>query len=229
MFVTAQGDTMNKLDREGYYEGLHLYSDNSKGVYSDTSRYILGRFKHGLPVGNWVEHRADGGYSIGQYDSGGGLISDDGKGGWVVKKQGIYEKTGVWNCYNKDSVLLISERYDNHKYKKGWSRRTYRANNAGVFILIHSRIVLRYNSIFSTEQERHYLSNGVLVSSDIENFWRNVSSEYYDNGKLERRVKCRKFFGIKINRSVTRSYDSDGRCIKKEKGPCWIKTINPHF
>jgi hypothetical protein len=51
LFVNAQGDTLNKLDSLGFYEGLHLYTYNAYVISSDSNTYIIGKYHHGQPVG----------------------------------------------------------------------------------------------------------------------------------------------------------------------------------
>ena len=119
-FVNAQGDTLNKLDNSGLYEGLHLYTDNADNLYTDTNSFVIGNFHHGQPVGDWKDHCKDSSFSIGQFSCGGGESSSDGKGGWVTKHQGIYVKIGVWKYYDPYGKLNLVGNYVMGKRDGRW-------------------------------------------------------------------------------------------------------------
>src|SRR5262245_15133336 len=91
-FVSPMGDTLNRLDSSGFYEGLHVYTDNPGNNFRKSRSFIIGKFHHGIPVGEWKDYCADGTYSIGEFSCGGGESISDGNGGRVTKKQGIYVK-----------------------------------------------------------------------------------------------------------------------------------------
>lgn len=225
-FVNSQGDTLNKLDSSGFYHGLHLYADNPGNSYSDTNSFIFGEFEHGLPVGEWKDHCKDGSFSVGHFDVGGGESSSDGKGGWITKKQGIYVKVGVWKYYDIYGNLLKVERYDIQTYKNGWIHKTYRADNTGNFNLTMYESAFRYQSAFRKEILREYSDSGVLFSSHYKNFWRDVSMNFYNNGQIKEKWKCRKILGIKINRLISKSYTADGKLLEKRKSKCWRTIVN---
>ena len=187
-FVNSQGDTLNKLDSSGLYHGVHLYTDNPNNIYSDANSFLIGRFEHGLPVGEWKDHCKDGSFSVGHFSVGGGETSSDGEGGWITKKQGIYVKVGVQKYYDIDSNLIRTEKYDRQTFKNGWVKETNRADSTGNFILTKHESKFRYQSIFKKEISREYSDSGVLISYDYENFWRDISIEYYENGKIKTEV-----------------------------------------
>src|SRR5690606_3790186 len=133
---------------------------------------------------------------VGQFSVGGGQTSSDGKGGWITKKQGIYVKVGVWKYYDLDSNLIKIEKYDRQTFKNGWVNKTYRADSSGNFLLTKYESKFRYQSALKKVISREYSDKGVLISSNYENFWRDISIQYYDNGKIKVKWKCRKIFGI---------------------------------
>ena len=48
--VIGNGDTLNRSSKDGFYEGLHIYTDNESDLFNfnDTTAYTMGRFLHGL-------------------------------------------------------------------------------------------------------------------------------------------------------------------------------------
>lgn len=224
-FVTPKGDTLNNLDSSGLYEGLHLYADNANNSFDKTDQYLLGHFHQGLPIGDWTDHCNDGSFSVGQFNCGSEVTSSVGKGGWISKKQGIYDKIGVWKYFDKDSNLIKTMRYD--RYRK--SDETYLQNISGNFILIKYEFNDMHNlsSPFKKQVTKEFTDDRKIVSLDFENFWKDISIEYYANGQVKEKFKCRKFIGIKINRSINKSYSQDGKEIKKERGKCWTKIVDP--
>lgn len=214
-FVAPNGDTLNNLDSSGFYEGLHLYTDNQYNLFNESRTYTMGQFHHGLPIGNWINHCNDGSFSIGQYVAG-WESSSDVKGGYTSKKQGIYAKVGVWKYFDKDSNLIKTMRYD--RYRK--RNETYLQNISGTFILIK----YEFNGV-----TKEFTDDGKILSVDIENFWKDISIKYYTNGQIKEKYKCRKFIGIKINCSIKKSYSQDGKKTKRERGKCWTKIIDPSW
>lgn len=218
-FVNAQGDTLNKLDSSGLYEGLHLYTDNKNNLYDDTISYTIGQFHHGLPIGNWKDHCKDGTYSVGQYSCGGEL-SPDGNGGWITKQEGIYAKVGVWKYFDQEGHLLKTERYDRYSYKNGWEDKTFIEDSNGTFILV--KLESRYN--YSTKHRREtteiFSDKGVAVSADYENFRKNISYEYNKNGQVIKMTKRKKFLGKNRNTTVEKEYNSKGQLTRKTKTKC---------
>ncbi|HYV91250.1 MAG TPA: hypothetical protein VE978_05685 [Chitinophagales bacterium] len=225
-FVTPEGDTLNSLDSSGFYEGLHLYADNSKNIFDNTHSYTLGYFHHGLPVGDWTDHCSDGSFSVGQF-TWGWEVSSDGKGGWIDKKQGIYNKIGVWKYFDRDSNLIKTMRYDRYVKRD----ETYLQNISGNFILIKYEFNDMHNSSspFKKEITKEFTEDGNISTLDFENFWKDISLEYYADGQVKEKFKCRKFIGIRINRSIRISYSQDGKVIKKERGKCWTKRFGLMF
>lgn len=218
-FVNPQGDTLNKLDSLEYYEGLHVYTDNATNIYSDSNTFIIGHFHHGKPIGEWKEHCKDGSYAVGQYKSG-VQTTPDGKGGWTEKKQGIYEKIGVWKYYDAQGKLISTERYDQFNYKHGWAEETYIADSNGTFVLVRYESASRYSSVFRTKRTKVYTNTGVPVSADYRNFWKNISYEYYENGQVQEKIKWKQFLGKQLNTSITKEYTNRGELTCKTKMKC---------
>ncbi|MGZ4056608.1 MAG: hypothetical protein ACXVPU_10425 [Bacteroidia bacterium] len=228
-FITSKGDTLNNRDSSGFYEGMHLYTDNPDNLFGDTNSYVIGKFQNGLPVGDWKDHCKDGTYSVGQYETGAGESSEDGKGGWIIKYQGIYDKIGVWKFYDKNNNLFRTERYDRLTLKKGWINKTYVSDRSGHFVLIKLESKSRYQSVFRKEITKVYSDSGILISKDYESHWRDISIQYYDNGKMKEKNKCRKIFGIDINRAISKSFSEDGKLKEKQRGKCHTIIVDPAF
>jgi hypothetical protein len=208
------------LDDKGLYHGLHLYTDNPGNIYTDTNSFLIGYFQHGLPTGEWKDYCKDGSFSIGAFSVGGGITSSDGQGGWVTTKQGIYVKIGLWKYFMSDSSLYKTEYYDRQQYKNGWANTTYLIDTAGNRIMTKYESKFRYQSILKREITREYTDSGILSSSHHENFWRNVSTEHYENGRVKEKLKCRKILGVKTNRLIYKLYSIDGKLVKRTKGKC---------
>jgi hypothetical protein len=227
-FILPTGDTICNLDPSGLYHGLHIYSDNEKYLINNTTSYLQGYFQHGLPVREWIDHCKDGTFSVGQFNPGGGEVSSDEKGGWIEKKQGIYNKIGVWRFYSKDSQLQKTIRFDRTLQHRGWTDKIYFKDSSGDFVLtkyfFNSRHSLK--SPFKKRVTKEFINNGTLTSMDFESFWKDISILYYENGQIKEREKCRKFLGIKINRSIAKTYSEDGKLINKTRGKCWTKIVD---
>jgi hypothetical protein len=218
--LNAQGDTLNRLDNSGLYHGLHLYTDNSENIYSDTNSFIIGMFEHGLPVGEWKDHCKDGSFSRGQFSCGGGESSSDGKGGWVTKHQGIYVKIGIWKYFDKDSQIIKTERYDRSIYKNGWADKTFIADSNGNFILVKFESKYNYSTKRKRETTKIYTDKGVPVSADYESFWKDISYEYDQNGQVSKIIKRKKFFGKTLKTTIEKEYNSKGQLKCKTKTKC---------
>jgi hypothetical protein len=228
-FVTTKGDTVNKLDTSGLYDGLHFYTNNAFHIFDESTSYLMGNFKHGIPIGDWTDHCNDGTYSVGQFSCGGGESSVDGKGGWITKKQGIYEKIGVWKFYDKNGILIETQQYIRETLKNGWVHKTYHMNSLGNFILVEFDSTLRYLSVFRKDIKEEYSDNGVLISSEFQNFWNDVSFKYYPNGQIKEKFKRGKFIGIEINHYSDKFYSQDGKLTDKKKGKYWTLIRDPAF
>ena len=199
--VNPQGDTLNKLDSLGYYEGLHVYTDNAQNIYTDSTTYVLGYYQHGQAVGEWTYHCKDGSHSVGQFQC---VVecSSDGKEGWIEKKQGIYKQKGVWNYFDTEQHLILTERYDHFYYKNKWVDKRYSADSNGTFILVRYESAYRYSTILRKQVTKTYTNAGVLVSADHRNFWKDISYEYFENGNVREKTIWKKFFGKEINTTI---------------------------
>lgn len=227
-FVNPQGDTLNRLDANGYYHGLHVYTFTSKNIYNDSTTYILGRFNHGLPVGQWLCHCSDSTFSIGEFGCGGGEQSYHAETKtWTTKRQGIYNKKGVWKFYGKNKQLIETLCYKDTNTRRGWTNATYRADSAGHFVLIeyeynnNKTALSRYNKTVS----KKFTSKGVPISYDIESFWHEVSYKYTESGRLLKKTKYRKFFGKELRAIITKEYNYLNHLRKKTK----TKVFQPSY
>lgn len=206
--VTAQGDTINKLDESGFYEGLHLYSANRDCMMNDSTFYIIGSYHHGLPIGEWKEHCKDGNYSIGHYNSGIQCVSKK-EGGMDCKNQGIYAKIGVWKSYSKNGKLVRTVRYD----RVGNTNKTFVMDSTGKFILVKYWFNdgHRLDSRFKKQITKEFTDKGIPIYSDSKNFWREVFIEYYPTGTIQTKSKWRKILGKKTKTTVTFEYNEQGK------------------
>ncbi len=220
--VTEKWDTVNQEDSSGYYQGLHIYSDNERYTLTDTTAYTMGYYENGKPVGLWTNHCKNGTYSIGQYESG-IQVTSDGNGGWTEKRQGIYLRVGEWKYYSADSSINKIETYDRSHNRKGWTNITYLTLENGNKVLIEYDFNSRHNlkSPFKKQVNKKYRKDGTLMEKSIENFFKDISVEYYPNGQVKRIFKCRKILGIEINKSITKLFSEDGKLVEKTKGKCW--------
>ncbi|ABG59737.1 hypothetical protein CHU_2483 [Cytophaga hutchinsonii ATCC 33406] len=211
IFVTHQGDTLNKLDNLGFYQGLHLYTYSS-----DSNTFIIGNYRHGQPVGEWKYHCSDSSYSFGQFKSGIQSTSD-GNGGWVTKKQGIYSKDGVWKYFDKDSQLIKTQRFEHFDYKNGWAKKIFIVDTNGTFILVNFESKYKYYSKFRKETTIHYTEDGIILSAEYNSFWRDVTLEYYNNSQVSKKTKRRKFLGKALNKTIEKEYNYKGQLENKIK------------
>ena len=220
--VTEQGDTVNREDSSGYYQGLHIYSDNEDYIINDSTAYTMGYYKNGKPIGKWTNHCRDGTYSIGPYKPG-VQIKSDGKGGWTEKKQGIYQKVGEWSYFSADSSIVKIETYERLHNRQGWTNKTYLTLENGDKVLIEYDFNSRHNlkSPFKKQVYKKYRKDGTILKKSVESFFKDIFIEYYPNGQQKRIFKCKKFLGIKINRSITKTYSEDGKLVDKTKDKCW--------
>ena len=219
-FVTSTGDTINKNDSLGYWQGLHVEMRSwGCNVLNDTCEYQIGYFKNGQPIGNWTDYKKDKSFSIGQYNSG-IEVTSDGKGGRIEKHQGIYAKIGVWQYFDKDSNLVKTERYDRSFNHKGWTDKTYLKDSTSNFILVEYQYMNNKDSKSSFKRMIHnyYYDNGKPSTFNKRNFWTNGYTSFYLNGHVKEKYKCRKLLGF--NHSVYKKYSDRGELIDKTKGKC---------
>lgn len=228
-FVTSDGDTLNKKDSLGYWQGLHVQMWPWEcNKLRDTCSYIIGVYENGQPVGNWMDYKKDGTFSIGHYNTG-IEVSPDGRVGYTEKRQGIYTKIGVWRFFDKDSNLLKTERYDRSHNRKGWTNITYFKDSAGNFILREYEFMNKkdLNSPFKVIIHNYYFSNGMPSALNKVGFWRTGYTTFYPSGDVVQKHKCVKILGFNTNKSVTKTYDKDGKTLKIDKGKCVTKITDP--
>lgn len=216
-FINSKGDTLNKLNSSELFEGLHYYTDNPDNLYSDTNSFITGYFQNGLPIGEWKDHCKDGSFSIGQFSVGSGISYSDRNGVWISKLEGIYEKIGIWKYFDKDSNLIETKKYDGKKYKNGWTHKTFKADSSGNFILIKFESAFNYSNWRSKEITKLYSDNGQLIKEEYESLWKEVSYEYYPNGKVKKENRERKFLGINLGSTIKKEYNLKGQTTSKTK------------
>ena len=220
--MTSTGDTINKKDSLGYWQGRHVEMRSwGCNKLNDTCSYQIGYFKNGQPIGNWTDHKKDKSFSIGHYNSG-IEVTSDGKGGWTEKHQGIYAKIGVWQYFDKDSNLLKTERYDRSFSHNCWTDKYYLQDTTGNFILtkyefkngqdLHSR--------FNKHLTKYFTDKGIPISYDIQSFWKDLSYEYNQKGQIKKIIKHRKFLGKKLKTTIKEEYNDKGQVICKTKTKC---------
>jgi hypothetical protein len=224
-FVNESGDTLNKLNKNGLYQGLHLYTDNENNLYNDLTDYTLGYYDNGVPIGEWKEHCESGIYSVGMYSIGGAEVTSDGNGGWIEKKQGIYAKIGEWKYYNSNDSLIKTEIYERLYNRKGWTEKNYLKVN-GENVLIEFDFNSKHNSKSKYKAQTNiiYRTDKSIKTKSQSNFFKNVTISYYSNGQIKSFFKCKKFLGKKLNKSVSKKFNEDGQLLKKEKDICWTVT-----
>lgn len=212
-FVNAQGDTLNKDDSLGYFEGLHVYTDNIHNVFNDTTTYVTGYYQHGQAIGEWTYHCKDGSRSVGQFQCGVQCTTDE-TGAWVEKKQGIYAQKGIWKYYDTSGYLFLTERYDDLEYKNKWVKKTFVADSNGTLILINSETTYRH-SLFKKRITKTYSKTGKLVSVDHRSILKCVSYKYFENGNVREKNKWKTFFGKDI--TIKKEYTYKGKLLTKTK------------
>ena len=221
LLVTMKGDTVNNLDKSGYYEGLHYYTDNEESNFSDSTYFVSGQYHHGIPIGNWVDHCKDSSYSIGEFSCSEEVTTDK-NGHFVEKKEGIYNKIGVWKYYSKTGRLLKTERYDRQTYKTGWEDKKYLADSSGRFVLVSQKSAYRYSTIFRSETTKTYSPTGIPISVKYNNFWHSKSLQYYAIGQIRTVTFQNKFLGRHLNITIEKEYND------KDQLKCKTITCCPH-
>nr|WP_294858178.1 hypothetical protein [uncultured Fluviicola sp.] len=216
--VTDTGDTINKWDSSGLYEGLHLYTNEPGNLYNDTLSYTIGNFHHGKPVGDWKDHCADGTYAVGVYAHS-KETSSDGKGGWITKPQGISNRIGIWKCYDSKGVLLETLLYERMSNDGGWTDKKFLMDSTGKFILIKYNFNSnnRLDSRFKRQKMEEYSEKEILLQSNKKGLWKNLYCEYSKTGILLKKTKEKKFFGKSRNIKIVTEYDFKGRFLCKTK------------
>lgn len=225
ILVTPKGDTLNKVDSFGLYDGLHVFSMDKKSLFTDTISHLIGYFHHGRPVGDWRDHCKDGSYSIGSFSMGSGESIPNGKGVYVHKEQGLYVKIGTWKYFNKDGILQKTMYYDRQVNRKGWTNQTFLMDSTGLFILVKFKRKYRYGSRFSKEIDREYSDAGLPVSFSFFNFWKDIYHEYDDAGRLTQTAKRRKLLGKPLETYIEKEFNSEGRLERKTKTKVKIKRV----
>jgi hypothetical protein len=109
-FIDENGDTLNRSDSNGYYQGVHVFFEYEKITNTKWGAYTKGKYINGKPVGDWKEHHLNGSYSIGKFKSGISCRTINGK--FDCKEQGIYKKIGWWKCYNVFGKLVGEVYFD---------------------------------------------------------------------------------------------------------------------
>lgn len=221
-FVNSKGDTLNKLDNSGLYNGFHLYTRAENNLYNDTISYLIGKFDHGQPIGDWIDHCNDGSYSVGQFQMGSGETSSDGKGGWIEKKQGLYSKVGVWKYYDNKGILQKTIRYDRNFNRRGWTDETLEMNSTGSFILTEYKFSSNHtlDSRLKKQVSKVYSKNGIPIAADNDGFWKDITYEYDEKGQLSKMTKQKKFFGRARKVTICKEYNSKGQLKCKTKTKC---------
>ncbi len=227
-FVSANGDTLNKLDKNGFYDGFYLFSQ--KNFLNPNVDYLLGNFEHGIPTGMWIDHAKDGSYSIGQYSCGVGF-SPDGKGGWIKKKEGIDQKTGVWQYYDKEGKPARTMRYLRSETHKGKLEQTFQQDSAGKFVRIEYKFESRQKKAGVARKMvyKTYTVRGIPLDLKIESSRKTITCSYYPDGKirLSKVFKQRKFLKRIVTITITKDYHPDGDLKTKTKIRL-LKPVDPH-
>ena len=220
-FINESGDTLNKLNKNGLYQGLHVYSDDKYNVYNDSIDHTIGNYNNGVPVGLWKEQCETGFYSIGMYSIGGGELSTNENGDWIEKKQGIYNKTGEWKYFNPQDSLLKIEKYKRSYSLRGWTTKTYlKVNGENVLVefTFNSRNDLK--SRFKSQTHITYRTDKSILKKLKSDFFKEVEVSYYPNGQIRYFIKCKKFLGRKRSKSIYKKYNEEGQLLKFVKGKC---------
>ncbi len=221
------GEVINQRDSTGLYEGLFVYCCKNTCTFGKNESYTMGYYHHGLPIGTWIEHCEDGSFSTGEYE--GSYWAGD-KYKRLLLRQGISYKTGVWKFYDADSNLTRTLKFQVHFSLFEVRDMTYEMNDSGQFVLIELNRETEDAGPFTCEVEKLYSMNGTLTDKSLENIFRYIEIEYYSNGKIKSKTKCRKFLRRRIKQwSISKTYSEDGKRIDKMKSKCWHSSITPWF
>ncbi|RTQ45797.1 hypothetical protein EJV47_23460 [Hymenobacter gummosus] len=202
-FITAAGDTLSQVDKQGLYQGEHVYS--SSQIRTTTTGY----FKDGWPVGEWKVRFSDGSYAVGPCSIGAEevvvTVTD------IRKRQerGTYIKTGIWRCYTSAGQLVQTRRYEQRldEKKKLLIRRAY--------VLVGDQ-----GFVPSKEEEFSVKRNGDAPGYHV--FRAAVTRDYYDTGRLQKFVRAEK-------NGRTIDYHPDGRVSSIERGRWYGGGIFPVY
>jgi len=218
-FITSTGDTINKKDSLGYWQGIHVQM-NTWGCnkLNDTCEYQIGYYEDGQPIGEWTDYKKDGTFSIGSYKSGIEVITNS-SGEMESRNQGIYEKMGIWSYYLADSTLIKVEKYEPYYNSKGWFKNTY--------LLVDDKMVLKkhdfnsnhlMSSRFKKTIKKTFRDAGSLDSYNIKSFWREISIGYYSNGNRMGYYKAKTIAGKRTGKTILINFDENGNRTKKVVG-----------
>lgn len=217
-FVNAHGDTLNQLDANGLYHGLHLMSIPKSTEALDSITYLQGVFEHGVPQGDWIDHCKDGSYSTGPFNRS-SEVSSDGKGGWITKKHGIYDKIGVWKYYSASKVLQKTMRYDRTTSRKGWLDQTFEMDSSRTFVCTEYRFNSKHNRDARLKKQirKSFTPKGIPISADYDCFWHTKSYEYDESGQLRHWSKQKKRLGKPGRIVLEKQYNAQGQLELKTR------------
>jgi MORN repeat variant len=248
-FITnTQGDTLNKTNSNRLYEGIHVYTGNSHGLFNDTTDYVIGQYKNGQPIGTWKCHCKDGSYSMGEYRGGAGEVTVNRDGTEEHKQQGVAGRTGIWRFYNKEDSLVATLQYKSfsNERRQDWCDEVYTLDKNGAFILTryeynskrHYKLT-KIKNIFKRYVLKEYHPDGSPRTIERQGLIRSYSREYYASGRLKQKAHRRLFGGIQsryypngqldflvktrylpglVNSMTMDKYSEDGKLIKSRKG-----------
>jgi hypothetical protein len=214
--ILPSGDTLNKVDGQGRYQGVHVYAENDSFLLSDTIAYIRGYYNHGSPVGKWLVHCKNGDFATGAYAP--LLVCSFA----YEFEQGIDGKTGIWNFYRKDSSLLKTLRFEIVRLTGGLKQKIYYKNEKGDFVLIkylYYKVHLS-DAIHVIRKVKNYSNEGMMLYKESKTFWEEKTKEYDASGHLKHIWKCEKFLGRRTNRFIFKTYSGNGRLTDRSVTKC---------
>ena len=124
---------------------------------------------------------------------------------------------GVWTYYDKTGKPILTELYDRKEFKDGWTDKKYIKNSLGSFVLVKLESKFHYSTRFSKEITKIYSNKGTPISIDYENFWKDISLEYDNNGYLKKKTKRKKILGKELKKTIEKEYNTKGRIKVKTK------------
>ena len=230
-FVDPQGVLANQRLEVGEswpWIGLqYIHNGIGKPLINDTTEYWRGYFENGEPKGTWLHHRADGRYSLGEYICSDWYTFTDTEGQEHTGCHRYYIKNGVWRYYNRDSILLRTERYTRFfEYQVCGIDSFFVLDSSGKETLTHYhwRKSSHRGLSFFYHNTLNYDDLGRLLDHSEWNSRRHMGTEYFLNGRPKRTWKCWTFFGLRINRMVVTDYSEDGKNKVRSIQPAWEKS-----